>query len=272
MKTITYELLSLNQNQSASEIQSGIRAEYIPSPLTRRLANWKGRAMARTLMMLGVSEKIFNYMVIRPYALMTALRQAIEATNHTMPVVIDPAAGFGPQYIWLADEMPDVQFIEIDHPDVIREKEAMLAGYPLASGIELRGVDLASEPLETALGGIRPNVITAMAAYMTKQQFVEVLRYLSSVIAPDGWVIAPFPNKQGIDDLSRNSLIFKRLAKTKPIGMIDSDDVIYTIMEEAGYRNTQLIKLSDVAHQMDKAIPADIETFALAQVPDISRI
>ena len=267
MKTITYELLSVNQNQGASELQSGIRAEYIPSSLTRRLATWKGRAMARTLMLLGVGEQVFNYMAIRPYALMLAIRQCINAIDHPSPVVLDPAAGYGPQYIWLADEMPHVQFIEIDHPDVIQEKESMLAGYSLAPGLQLQAVDLSSQNLATALGDIRPHVITAMAAYMTNQQYIEVLKSLSNVLAPDGWVVAPFPNKQGIDNISRSSLIFKRLAKSNPVGMVDNQDAIYTIMEQAGYRNTQLITLSDVACQMDKPIPADIETFAIAQVP-----
>jgi len=263
-------VLAQNQKHRGSELHAGARAELLPSPLTRSLATWRGQLMARTMRLMGVEHGILNYAAFRPYAIMEIIRQYVAKIPAKNPVVLDPAAGYGPEHLWLAEELPAVQFIELDHPDVIADKEKRLNRYPIPANLRLIGADLSEQSLDIALGNICPDIVIVIAAYVSTADYMNLLRYLPQIMRPNGWVIAPFPYKPGIDNLFVNRLTFQDLVKVGPVGMVDSEAAIHDIMAEVNYRHTQIFTLSTLARQMGKPIPSNVEIMAVAQIPSLS--
>ncbi|MDQ7025332.1 MAG: hypothetical protein Q9P44_07205 [Anaerolineae bacterium] len=267
----TYDLtgawvLGHNQRVTASELFAGARAQLLPSRLTEALSTLNGRISARTMLLLAntIDDTVANYASFRSSGIIEATRRVLHRVPTLSPVVVNPQTGYSATSIWMAEEMPHVYFIDIDTPETIADKQKRLSWYHLPQNLSLKGVGLSTTPLHEALRGFRPDVIEAIAAFCTADDFAHLLRYLRHVLVEGGWVIAPFPYAPGIENLSRNLTLFQRFAG-KPRGVVESFDNIYRIMEVAGYHNIEILKLSDLAQDLDKPIPADIEVIAIAQ-------
>ena len=269
--SISYDLtgawvLGHNQRASASEMFAGARAQLIPSKLTESLSNLNGRIAARTMLLIAnsIDNKVANYAAFRSHGLMEAIHRVILRIPTVSPVVVNPQAGYSPASIWLAEELPHAYFIDIDTPETITDKKKRLSWYTLPDNLSMKGVDLLATPLHEALRGFRPDVLIAFGAFCSPDDFAHLLRYLRQVMVDGGWIIAPFPYAPGIDNLSRNLSLFQRFAG-KPLGIVENEDFVYRILDVAGYRNIEIMKLASLARDLKKPIPADIEVIAVAQ-------
>jgi hypothetical protein len=259
-------VLGHNQRESASEMFAGARAQLLPSRLTEALSTLNGRIAARTMLLLANApdDKVANYAAFRSEGIMEATRRVLRRVPTLSPVVVNPHAGYSPSSIWLAEEMPHVYFIDIDTPETMQDKQARLSWYTVPHNVSMKGVDLSTTPLHEALRGFRPDIVVALGAFCSPDDFAHLLRYLRNVMVDGGWVIAPFPYAPGIENLSRNLTLFQRFAG-KPRGIVESETYVERIMDVAGYHNIEILKLSQLAQELDKPIPADIEVIAIAQ-------
>ena len=126
--TSSYKLLGNSQEQRGSEIQAAARAELIPTPETRALSSPAGRVFARLARNIGLNQNLQNYLAFRPFGVMEVLRRAIPPETE-QPHLLDPIAGYTPQMIWLAQQMPHARVYEVDLPEVIRDKAQRLRSH-----------------------------------------------------------------------------------------------------------------------------------------------
>jgi hypothetical protein len=257
-------VLGFNQKQGASVLQAGARALLIHSALIKALSTPQGRIAAQTLQMMGLSKGIENYAAFRPYAVMEVLRRHMP-TDVPNPVVLDPATGYGAEYIWLAAEYPDTTFIEMDRPDVIQDKVQRLKAFKLPSNVIFEGVNLNTLPLHQAMKGRRVDLAVVLATYAKKSDFIELLRYFRTFMRKGAVVVAPFPYQLGIIELSRANILFRRFA-TAPVGTVQSIDEVYEIFRAADYRETSVYRFSELAEAVGKPIPIDVEVIAAARI------
>lgn len=256
-------VLGHTQSQSGSVLQAGVRALVTNTPITMALSSMQGRMMARTMMAMGVDEALFTYSGFRPYAINEVIKRELPSTVES-PLLVDPASGFSPQYYWLAQALPNAHCIEMDLPKNMQVKRQSLRGFDLPSNLELLDVDLTTQSLQEVLGERKAHAFIALAAYVKSSSFVELLTYLHQVIADDGFVVASFPYAPGFDNLMHTLSVFRRLV-TKPIGLVQHEEEIMGIFDKAGYSKVTFYKLSDLAEEMGKPRPADVEIIAIAR-------
>jgi SAM-dependent methyltransferase len=254
-------LLGHIQRQSASELYSAGRAILTPSAITRALSSKKARMAARSIMALGVDEAAANYVAFRVVGSNTLIRRLLPENQPA--VVVDPIVGFSPQHIWLTQELPDVVCIEVDLPKNIQEKKRRLRQFDLPSNLKFVEADLALTPLHEAIGDMKADVVIANAAYVDSTRFVTILKYLRHILKPNGKVIAEFPYAPGSDNLAKDKFIMRRLAGN-PVGIVQSVGAIYDIFRKAEYTDVEVVRLSELAAEVNHPTPADIEVFAVA--------
>lgn len=257
-------VLGYNQKQGGSILQAGARALLIPSALIRALSTPQGRIAAQTLTMMGLSKGIENYAAFRPYAIMEVIRRHLPKEIEN-PVILDPTTGYGAEYIWLSAEYPEATFIEMDRPDVIRDKLERLRNFTLPSNVIFEGANLNEIPLHKALNGRQVDLIVLLASYVRGDDFVDNLRYLRTFLQTGTVVIAPFPYRLGINELSKANILFRRFA-TQPTGTVQTLDEIHDIFRRADYHDTTVYTFSQLAEDVGKPIPIDVEVIAAARI------
>lgn len=249
------------QKQSGSILQAGARAILTPSKVTLALSTMKGRMAARTMMAMGVNQQLLNYAAFRPYAMNEVAKRNLPK-DVRFPTIVDPAGGYGPQFLWLANSHPNVQCIEIDKPDTIADKRTCLKDITLPTNLKLIGADLETAHIHEILPEQAIHMMIALAAYVPNYVFIQLLTYLKQFMPAGATVIAPFPYASGVANLAQDSLLFRKLAG-EPAGMIENTTQIEAIFEQAGYQGVTFYKLSELANEMGKPTPADIEIIAV---------
>ena len=258
-------ILQFNQEVGVgSHLQAGARAERIASPITRALGTKRGLMMARVAKILfrGNIEALLNYAAIRPYALMEAVRIVL-GDNPEHKTIVDPAAGYSPDFYWLAQEYPDTSFVEFDIHEVIEFKRAAFYPHGIPSNLRLRPIDLSRQELHQVQTE-RVDAMVILGAYVSHKDFQDALTYLDYMIQDKGYLIIPFPYKPGIDNFTDNSFIFTKLVST-PAGALNKASDLEKIFEGTNFSLQQTIKLSDFAEREGRATPADIELIAIVQ-------
>ncbi len=260
-------IVSQSQSVHVAEFYAGAYAEVIPSPLTRALSSFQGRLISRTVNMLflGHLEPILYYYAIRPYSLMAAIRYALSARTDVRPLVVDPLAGFNTHLYWLAQEMPHVDFLELDFPELIQTKRDRLRGFQIPPNLQMEAVDYTSVSLGEALGERRATVMIASAMQIQPAAFVNVLEYLRDVLTPNGSVIGCFPLSRGVEHLQRNLKMVSRFIGEIP-GMIDDEQQIIDLFANSSYDLQKICTLAETALRMGKATPAEVEVFAIGKL------
>ena len=214
-------------------------------------------------MAMGLSQKLLNYVAFRPYAMKEVIRLSLPE-GVEKPFVVDPAAGYSPQLIWLAQEMPHLDILELDLPANIADKINRLRGIDLPKNLTMQSADLSTTPLHEVIGERKIDVILANAAYVDAREFAQLLAYLQTLLSENGAVIAYFPYGPTIKDMSKSQNLFERFAG-KPKGTIPSKEHATALFDQTGYTNVQFYELSQLATKLNKPIPADIEILAIAK-------
>lgn len=256
------QVLGHNQQQDGSIIQAGARAILIPSDLTRALSSARGRIAAQTIILMGANQKLMNYAALRPFAIMEAIRRHMPEIPH--PVLLDPTTGYGAEYIWLAEEFPQATFIEIDRPDVIEDKRQRLRDFKLPSNVILEGVDFRKTTLEAGLRGRRVDMMVVLATYVTPAEFSEALRYFRTVMPKGLTVLAPFTYAPGMQEVQKSGILFRRFA-SEPSGTVQNHDEVRRVFRDAGYRDLGVYSFAELARDLGKPEPFDIEIIGVGR-------
>lgn len=271
METAHEWLAAQSQSVYIAEFYAGAYAEVIPSPLTYALSSFQGRLMSRTVNMLflGHLEPILRYHAVRPYSLMAAIRRAIPDSSDVRPLVVDPQPGFNTHFYWLAQEMPHVDFLELDYPELVQKKRDRLRGFPIPPNLQIEAVDYATVSLHEALGTRRASVMVASAMQTPLPTFARVLEYLREMLTADGIVVGCFPLSRGVEHLHRNLKMASRFVGDVP-GMIDDEQQIIDLFGNSSYDLKKICTLEETAMRMGKAIPAEVEVFAIGKLREQS--
>lgn len=263
-----------NQTKSAgSQLQAGARADLIPSPVTKALSSFGGRIAAQTMqfMFRGNVQAVLNYTAFRPYAMMEAVKLALGDSKQGK-IVLNPAGGYSPACYWLAQEMPEVQFIEMDVAKTIDFKKNVLEPFSIPDNLELRAVDLTQNNLHDVQQE-KVDVIIVSGAYVSHKEYQDMLGYIKNILKKDACVIGSFPDKSGIENFLENSTVFTRIV-ANPRGAIDNEDGLSAIFKGTDFGVEAVVKLSELAKQQKKPIPADIEVIAIARqgIAEVSEV
>jgi O-methyltransferase involved in polyketide biosynthesis len=215
-------------------------------------------------MFMGVSEKLMNYAALRPYAIMEVIRRHFPASIEH-PVILDPTTGYGAEYIWLAEEFPQAEFIEMDRPDTIQNKVNRLKDFRLPKNLKFEGADLASRPLDEVLQGRRIDMMVVLGTYAQAKEFGSLLLYLRSILPAGSLVIVPFPFKPGVIEMANMNAIFRRFA-APPAGAVQNKAEAEDIFHRAGYRDITAYTFAELARDLGKPEPFDIELIAVGRI------
>jgi Leucine carboxyl methyltransferase len=254
------------QRVQAIEMFAGARAQVIQSPLVEALSSFQGRLMASSVNMLfhGPLAGILHYHAVRPYCLMEAVRCALKDCTDVRPLVVDVHANYTTHMIWLAEEMPHVDFLELDLPHVIEQKRHRLHQFNLPANLRMQGIDLSEKKLNDALEGRPVSVILAMGSQITHSDYASLLRYLSGFLAENGKIVAGFPTSRGIQNLKRNFHVLDRFVGNLP-GMVESEQQVVDLFNQSEYELVTFCRLAQVASRLKKPTPSEVEIIAVAR-------
>jgi hypothetical protein len=262
----SYKLLGSTHEARGSEIQAAARAELIPTAETRALSSPAGRVFARLARSIGINQSLQNYLAFRPFGMIEMLKRAIPP-GITHPHILDPVAGYTPQMIWLAQQMPNAHVYEVDMPEVISDKAQRLRngkGVVIPQNLTWYGENLRETPLSKVLDEKKMHVIIAMSAFLRPAEYVRLLRYLGENLTADGTIVGTIPWQAGMDALARVSLLYRVQVGPLP-GVVDNVDVIYERYRDAGFSDITITSFPELARELGYPEPADIERLVLAK-------
>lgn len=253
-------LLGRNQQQGASELQAGARAELMPSPLTQALSSSRGRLIYQTTKFMIKHDGFRNYVAIRIPLAKQVIQGAIPFQN-TRPLIVELDVGFSPLSILLAQELPNATVIELDTEDVIQKRRERLKGAILPSNLESVVADLTAISLLDALGGRKPDIIEFTGAYHTYDELVEILNYFQSILNDGGSLAMYLPWQPAQEEIRAAVRFFKRQVGGYP-GMVKNEDEIKAIFSRSNFKSHTVVFPSKYAHRQK---PLDVEVMVLAK-------
>ncbi|MDL1885545.1 class I SAM-dependent methyltransferase, partial [Anaerolineae bacterium CFX8] len=217
--------LGQTSGQRGAEILAGFRAEKYPAPDTLALSRWSGRITARLLMRLTSSDAPMNFRAL--------------AKDESNPVIVEIAAGLSPRGLRLAQELPQAQVIEIDLPDVVRDKQQRLErakDVTIPPNIQWLTADLGTTPLSKVLDGRQVDVVAAegLLPYFSHQEITAMTRGVLSSLKPGGKFIADIPRQAGMEEIRQIMGFFSRQAGQLK-GTVQTEDQARQLLLDAGY-------------------------------------
>jgi O-methyltransferase involved in polyketide biosynthesis len=134
--------------------------------------------------------------------------------------VVDIAAGFSPRGIQLANAYPDIQVIEIDLPDVVRDKQLRLKNarnITVPRNISWKSADPGVTPLSEVLDGQLVDFVVAegLAAYFTPADNQRIAWQIRQSLRPGGKYLCDIPWEQGMKYARNATRFFSRQAGTR---------------------------------------------------------
>lgn len=253
-------LLGRNQQQGASELQAGARAELMPSPLTRALSSPRGRLIYQTTKFLIKHDGFRNYIAVR-IPLAKQIIQGAIPFQHTHPLIVELDVGFSPLSILLAQDLPNAKVIELDTAEVIQKRHERLQGAPIPQNLESIKADLTKISLLDALNGRKPDIIQFTGAYYTHDELLEILNYFQSILNVGGSLAIYLPWQPAQQEIRTAVRFFKRQIGNYP-GMVKNEQEIHTLFSRSNFKSHTLIVPSKYAYQQK---PLDVEVMVLAK-------
>ncbi len=261
--------LGRTSGQRGAEILAGLRAELLPSPESLALARFGGRAIARLAMAMEKNPAALNFVVGRLNGITELVRRAL-SPNASKLLLMDIAAGFSPRGIQLAQSIPTAQVVEVDLPDVVRDKEARLRrarNLQVPTNLSWRSADLAVTALAQVVEKESADVISAegLNAYLAPEDITRTATRILECLKPGGTYISDIPWAEGMDYAQQATRFFSRQAGVYK-GVIDSAEAMRDLMLTAGYKTVIIHKPSEVAAELKLPTPIlDFSFFVVAQ-------
>lgn len=264
----TPDALGLGQTsgQRGAEILAGFRAEKYPAPDTLALSRWSGRITARLLMRLTSSDAPMNFTAARFVIIQTLIRRAL-AKDQPNPVIVEIAAGLSPRGLRLAQQLPHAQVIEIDLPDVVRDKRQRLErakDVTIPPNIQWLAADLGITPLSKVLDGKQVDVVAAegLLPYFSHQEITAMTRGVLSSLKPGGKFIADIPRQAGMEEIRQIMGFFSRQAGQLK-GTVQTEDQARQLLLDAGYPSVSVYLATRLADELNLPRPLMDASFFL---------
>ncbi len=255
--------LGRTPGQRAAEMIAGIRAEIMPSPLTTALTSLIGRAVAGTLMRLESDrERAANFIIGRYIGLSRLAEESLPEGGQS-GTIVEVAAGFSPRGMEFASERPGIQYIEVDLPDVVEEKQKRLEKAEITPPPNLSwlAADLGVTPLAEVLGERKVDVVLAegLMAYFPHSEVIRIAAHIREVLVPGGSLLCTVPWREGMQHLRMAVRFFRRLAGQHR-GIVEDENQARELFESAGYTDVSVYQVSQLAESM--GIPTPLTDFA----------
>ncbi len=244
--------------QRTAEVFAGLRSEMMRTPEANALSNMAGRITARLIMAMG-SKKALNFVPVRHGSFAGLIKQTL-GSDTKGKVFVEIAAGYSPRGITLAKELPDLQVIEIDLPDVIAEKRKRLerGGISIPPNITWIAADLGVEPLDAVLEHQQVDVVSAegLMPYFKLEDITRIARSVHQSLKAGGVFIADlgFTDSKGAQETGRLVKIFERYTSSAP-GYVTEEETGYRVFRDAGYETVDLYRIEQTAALFDLPQP-----------------
>jgi O-methyltransferase involved in polyketide biosynthesis len=270
MDTHEQDTLGLGRTagQRTAEVFAGLRAELLPTPESLALARISGRITARLMASLG-SKSALNFVPVRLGSFAGLIKQVL-GTEIAGKTVVEVGAGFSPRGIILAQELPQLQVIEIDLPDVVADKKQRLykGGITIPSNIIWKSADLGVKPLSEVMNNQQVDIVAAegLLAYFEYADITRIAHQVYQSLKPGGVFIADlgYTTPEGAKETSRLVSIFRRYTSSTP-GAVSSEETAYKLFYDAGYEKVELYRMPQTAEMFDLPQPVtDVLFFMVA--------
>lgn len=250
-------ILGRTQESSGSEVQAGARAELWPTPLTLALASFRGRAMGRT-MIAAANTGAINFTRLRIPMLHQAILQTLPAENEA-PTIVITAVGFSPLGFMLAEALTKAAIIEVDLPEVLRQRQRRLRRAQIEIPTNLRMIPaiLREQPLAEVLNGQQVDIINFTGAYFTPDQLQHVLGYLRPLLNENGACVYYLPWEPAIRANMAASRFFMNIIGKVP-GVIKNEAAASSVCQSAGYSPAQLLFPTALKHSLPGEADTDL--------------
>lgn len=265
--------LGRTSGQRGAEIMAGVRAEMTPSPVTIALSRTSGRIAVRLMraMSIGVPVGTLNFLSVRTGGITALLRDAIKDVKSDL-CIVELAAGFSPRAIELAQTLPNAEVIEIDLPDVVREKKRRLEKvrtFALPSNLQWREADLGVVPLSQVLKGKTANAVATegLLPYFTPEKIVDIVRNIRLNLKPGGVLVCDMAWKKGINATGEGARYLSRQAGLF-LGAMETPDEGRALFTQAGYENVSAHLPSELAEKFNLPRPvSDLQFMIIGYNP-----
>lgn len=257
--------LGRTAGQRGAEILAGLRAELFPNPETLALARWSSRMIANVFVRLEPSKAALNFITVRPNGMSELVKRVLLADEQKERIVVDIAAGFSPRGIQLAKDFPDVQVIEIDLPDVVRDKQLRLKNartLTIPPNLSWKAADLGVTPLAEVLGGQPVDVVVAegLVAYFTPADNQRMASLIRESLRPGGSYICDIPWEQGMRNAREATRFFSRQAGSF-LGIMHDEAAMREMLLNAGYSAVEIHHPQKLAEAI--GLPTPVLEFSL---------
>jgi O-methyltransferase involved in polyketide biosynthesis len=218
-----------------------------------------------------------NYILARPATFNYLIHQYIASISpNATPqnaTLVEIAAGFSPRGYELALEMPHLQIIEIDLPDVIEEKQQRLAKAHIAipPNIKWYQADLGVRALSDVLSGEKVDIVSAegLNPYFPPESITRIASHIRESLKPRGIYISDVGWQYQQDESSEASLrIFRRNASNF-FGVIKTEEEGRQLFVDAGYSDIEVYRPTKVTADMADIprVPQDYSVIFIAHNP-----
>jgi len=256
------QVLGQTQEERSSELMAGARAMVLPSPLNYALSSIRGRTMARLYLNMPGGQDLQRYVQFRNSAQIEIFRRGIPA-GCEQPRLLEPYVGFGILSLSLAETFPQATVFELDRPDTIAERQRRLSGMQKPANVRTLSANLDQRPLHELLGGEPMHVILSNGLFLTSEEYTQALRYLRTLLAPDGAIFAILPWAAGTEQNVWGRMYKMQISKYP--GAIRSRDQFIQILNRAGFYDVQLFDIRELGQEIGCPHVANFEIWALAR-------
>jgi O-methyltransferase involved in polyketide biosynthesis len=256
--------LGKTPGQRGAEILAGFRAEQSPTPETQALAKFSGRVVARLMMGMLRDSTPLNFTLARPMVIDGLIRRALPKGDRV--VFVDIAAGLSPRGLILAREIPGIQVIEIDLPEVIDQKRQRLKrsrNIEIPDNLRWIPADLGATPLPSVLGRQKAHVISSegLLPYLNHQRIIRLASWIHECLLPGGAFVADVPLRDGVRAIQQLASFFSRQAGNWQ-GTIDSQQTGQKLMLDAGFDTVEAHVATDYIEKFGLPAPLiDVSCF-----------
>ncbi|NDJ53903.1 MAG: hypothetical protein GYB68_12585 [Chloroflexi bacterium] len=261
--------LGRTAGQRGAEILAGIRALVLNSPTARTLSKPRGRVIAQMMMtLLPHNTAGLNFLGVRTSSMAELVKVAIQDMAGPTTIV-EVAAGFSPRGLELAFELPEVQVIEVDLPDVVQDKRRRLRALDLPPNITWKEADLGQVTLASLLEGQQVSAIVAegLLPYFEPDDHVRIGKGFFDNLLPGGVFVADYLWVEGFEQAKDGARFFSRQAGQIK-GMVESEERPKEILAKAGFQSVDVYRPSELAERFDLPRPVlDFELIVAAHKP-----
>lgn len=261
--------LGRTSGQRTAEMVAGMRYELEKSDLNNALSRFAGRMAGRMIVSLMRERDQINYILARPATFQYLTKQHVASLTGDV-IMVDIAAGFSPRGIQLARELPKVQVIEIDLPDVVEEKQRRLksANISVPDNLKWYKADLGVEALSDVLEGAKVDLVSAegLNPYFKHEDIIRIASHVRESLKPGAVYISDIGWEAIQHQTKENASIglFKRNATTF-LGTVKTDEEGQELFLKAGYDPVEIKRPTIITATMDD-IPTTPQDYSVIYV------